>query len=102
MDDLISNLEDQGGAIDFSQVAPDALVEDGSEDSDQGDMGDDGPRVRGEYLDLSVILYGIWIDHVFVPECPTAGVDSRIMQGDVFISSISVLSSGDCATEGYR
>ena len=42
MDDLISNLEDQGGAIDFSQVAPDALVEDGSEDSDQGDMGDDG------------------------------------------------------------
>ncbi|MCX6452616.1 MAG: hypothetical protein NT174_06025, partial [Actinobacteria bacterium] len=42
MDDLISNLADQGGAIDFSQIAPDALVEDGSEDSDQGDMGDDG------------------------------------------------------------
>lgn len=42
MDNLISNLADQGGAIDFSQVAPDALVEDGSDDSDQGDVGDDG------------------------------------------------------------
>jgi len=41
MDNLMSNLADQGGAIDFSQVAPDALVEDGSDDSDQGDMGDD-------------------------------------------------------------
>jgi hypothetical protein len=42
MDDLISNLADQGGAIDFSQIAPDALVEDGSEDSDQSGVGDDG------------------------------------------------------------
>ncbi|PHX75434.1 MAG: hypothetical protein CK545_05005, partial [Actinobacteria bacterium] len=42
MDDLISNLEDQGGAIDFSQIAPDALVEDGSDDSDQGGVGEDG------------------------------------------------------------
>jgi len=42
MDNLMSNLADQGGAIDFSQVAPDALVEDGSDDSDQGDFGGDG------------------------------------------------------------
>jgi len=42
MDDLISNLADQGGLIDFSQVAPNALVEDGSDDSDQGDAVDGG------------------------------------------------------------
>lgn len=49
LDHLLTNLADQGGAIDFSQVAPDALVlDDGSGDAsnispaDQGDGGGDG------------------------------------------------------------